>query len=240
MPLHRTKLGHNCCVLAAVTFVSFAALMKPALAQPARAEAKSSDHGPWALTAGLGFGNAVCDNDKPDSDCPVDGAFAIAFGGSWRFHKRFSLGAELAIWAFKIRDDWQGALDDSATEVSFTSIYLAPHLRWHWFDGMSTKPYLQAGIGFGSVTARASNDTGTFKYSASGIVVPLAIGVEWRVGKRFRLGPQAQAYLQISSQICSDEPGQAKECHPPGQNQDGEREGLLLPWRIMVMGSFAL
>ncbi len=34
----------------------------------------------------LGYGNAVCDNDKPDSDCPVDGGVAFALGGGWRFH----------------------------------------------------------------------------------------------------------------------------------------------------------
>ena len=39
---------------------------------------------------------------------------------------------------------------------------------------------------------------------ASGVVFPLAIGVDWRLGKRFRLGPQAQAYLQVSSEICAD------------------------------------
>jgi len=185
-------------VITAPAFVILVALMKPAFAQSApSSEPKSSSPKPWSLYAGLGFGNAVCDNEQPDSDCPVDGAFTIALGGSWRFHKRFSLGGELALWAFKIRDEWQGALDDSATDVSFTSVYLAPHVRWHWFDGMSAKPYLQAGIGIGSVTAEASNDSGTYKYSASGIVVPLAIGVDWRVGKRFRIGPQAQAYLQV-------------------------------------------
>jgi hypothetical protein len=235
----------------ALAFVLATVVTTPALAQspgsseatPAEAapvEATSSKARAWALFAALGFGNAVCDNEKPDSDCPVDGAFTIAFGGSWRFHSRLSLGAELAIWAYGIRDEWQGGLDDTATDVSFTSFYLAPHLRWHAFEVMSAKPYLQAGFGIGSVTAEASNDAGTYEYSASGVVFPLAVGVEWRVGERFRIGPQAQAYLQVSSEICADEPDQPKECMSPGTNEDGEREGLLLPWRIVVTASFAL
>jgi len=241
MTSHIAGLGWQRRVIVALTCIVSVALTPSAFAQsPQPSEPTSAKPRPWSLFVGLGFGNAVCDNEKPDSDCPVDGAFTMALGGSWRFHKRFSLGAELALWAFKIRDAWRGALDDDATDVSFTSVYLAPHVRWHVLEGMSAKPYLQAGIGIGSVTAEASNDTGTYQYSASGVVFPLAIGVEWRVGKRFRIGPQAQAYLQVSNQICAEEPGQAKDCRSPGKNEDGDREGLLLPWRIVAMGSYAL
>jgi opacity protein-like surface antigen len=194
----------------------------------------------WSLFAGIGYGDAVCDNEKPDSDCPVDGAFTLGLGANWRFHSRFSLGGELAFWGYKIRDEWQGGLDDSATDVSFTSVYLAPHLRWHLFRGLGANPYLQAGIGIGSVSAKASNDAGTYEYSANGVVFPLAVGAEWRVGKRFRVGPQAQAYLQVSSNICSEEPGMANDCRSVGTNDEGGREGLLLPWRIIVTASYEL
>lgn len=50
----------------------------------------------------------------------------------------------------------------------------------------------------------------------------------------------AVVYLQVSSEICADDPDQPEDCHSPGTNDGGEREGLLLPWRLMVTGSFAL
>ena len=240
MMLLPAEFGRQSRWMAALSFVAAFALVGPAFAQPGASPPASSKTKRWSLYGGLGFGNAVCDNDKPDSDCPVDGAFTLGFGANWRFHNSFSLGGELAIWAFNIRDEWQGGLNTSATEVSFTSVYLAPHLRWHLLRGLSANPYLQAGVGIGSVTAKASNDTGTYEYTATGFVFPLAVGAEWRIGRRWRVGPQAQAYLQVSGEICSDEPGEAKDCHAPGTNDEGEREGLVLPWRIMVMGSFAL
>jgi hypothetical protein len=226
---------------AALVLALAAASLAPTSARAAPAAAPESSRAlPWEIFVGLGFGDAVCDNEKPDSDCPVDGAFALTLGGGWRFHKRFSLGGELSLWAFKIRDEWAGGLNAPATEVSFTSVYLAPYVRWYWFDRWGAEPYLQAGVGLGSVQAKAANDAGTYTYTATGVAVPLAVGMEWRIGKRFRLGPQAQAYLQISNQICADEPDTDKECHSPGRNEDGDREGMVLPWRIMLMGSVVL
>jgi hypothetical protein len=58
----------------------------------------------------LGFGNAVCDNDEPTSDCPVDGGAAFGLGGAWRFHGNFAAVLELAAWAFNVRDEWRGQL----------------------------------------------------------------------------------------------------------------------------------
>lgn len=218
-------------VTAAVAFAALAGTAKPAAAQPR----------PGELYAGLGFGNAVCDNDKPDSDCPVDGAFTMVLGGGWRFRDQLSWGGELGIWAFKIRDEWRGGLDDSATDVKFSSVYLATHLRWYWFDRtVGAQPYLQGGLGVGSAKAEASNDTGTYEYTAGGFVIPAAIGVDWSIGKRFRLGGQAQAYLHISNEICEDTPTANKDCRSPGKNEDGEREGVLLPWRIVLLGTYTL
>jgi len=226
---------------AAAMFAALAGSAKPAAAQAPGASAPEAEKpASRELFLGLGFGNAVCDNDKPDSDCPVDGAFTMMLGGGWRFRDQLSWGGELGIWAFKIRDAWRGGLNDSATDVKFSSVYLATHLRWYWWDRVGAQPYLQGGLGIGSAKAKASNDTGTYEYSASGVVIPVAIGVDWPLGKRFRLGGQAQAYLQISNEICEDGPSTSKLCRSPGTNDDGDREGLLLPWRIVVLGTYTL
>jgi hypothetical protein len=185
----------------------------------------------------LGYGNAVCDNDKPDSQCPVDGGVAFALGGGWRFHDHWSVGLELAAWSFKVRESWKGQLQDDAKDVRFGSSYFAPFARLYWFDPGSVNPYVQAGIGFGSVTAEASNANATYTYSARGMVFPVAIGVDWQLARVFRLGPQFGAYLHVSNQLCEDSGG-GETCRDPGKNADGEREGLALPWRLVAVGTF--
>jgi hypothetical protein len=193
---------------------------------------------PAELWLVLGLGNAVCDNEKPDSDCPVDGAFAFGLGGAWRFHPHWALGLELAAWSFNVRDEWRGQLQESASDVQFDSAFVALVGRWYWFDEGSADPYLQAGFGFGSVTSEATNDAGTYSYSANGVVYALGIGVEWKLSRVFRLGPQGLAYLHVSSEICEDPQTGGEECRDPGKNPDGDREGLALPWRLAAVGTF--
>lgn len=207
---------------------------------PPPQEAQAYPRSPGEIFVGLGLGDAVCDKDEPDSDCPVDGALTLDFGGGWRFHDHFSLGGEIGIWAFQVRDEWRGQLESEADEVTFSSVYLAPHFRWYWFDEGATDPYLQAGVGIGSVTAEASNESGTYEYTATGFVFPVGIGVDWYLSEGFRLGPQALAYLHVSDEICSEEPNRGKVCEPPSEDEDGEREGLALPWRIMAVATFPL
>lgn len=187
----------------------------------------------------LGVGNAVCDNDKPDSDCPVDGAGAFGLGGDWRFHDHWAVGLELGLWTFNVRDEWRGQLTDPATDVEFSSMYLAPFARWYWFRAGTIDPYLQGGFGLGSVTAKASNDSGEYEYRATGVAYLLGIGVEWQLSKLFRLGPQFLAYLHVSSELCEDS-GSGEQCRDPGETPDGDREGLALPWRLVAVGTFML
>lgn len=190
---------------------------------------------PVELWIGLGFGNAVCDNKKPDSQCPVDGAFAGDLGGAWRFHPHWAVGADLAFWNFKVRDAWRGQLADQATDVKFSSFYFAPFARWYWFDHGSVDGYLQGGLGFGTVTGEASNATGTYKVVNSGIVFPFGIGAEWRLSRLFRLGPQALVYLHDGTRVCETNSAVnagAESC------RDAGKDDKALPWRLLLVGSF--
>jgi opacity protein-like surface antigen len=221
-------------------FVAFAAFVL-CFGTVAFASAQSRDEPPKKhpaeLYALLGYGNAVCDKNKPDSDCPVDGALALGLGGDWRFVNHFAVGLELGIWSFHVREAWKGQLQDPATDVSFSSVYFAPFARWYWFDSGKVDPYLQAGIGLGSVTAKASNAGNEYQYTASGIAYLLGIGVDFQLSEAFRLGPQFLAYLHVSSKICETQNG-SENCHSPGTNADGNREGLALPWRLVAVGTF--
>jgi hypothetical protein len=188
--------------------------------------------------AHIGFGDAVCDKDKPTSDCPVEGAFTAGLGGAWRFHPHWAAGLEIALWSFGVRDEWKGQLTDAATDVSVRSLYVTPFVRWYWFDHDSADPYLHFGIGYGSLQVEASNDLASYEVRSGGVAVPLGIGVEWHVSDLFRLGPQALSFLLLSSTICETENG-TESCRDPGSavgtRQD---EGNALPWRLSLVGTF--
>ena len=206
-------------------------------AAPTPTPAQTEPRRPGEAFALLGFGNAVCDNKKPDSDCPVSGGLALGLGGDWRFASHWAVGLELAIWSFHVRDAWRGQLQNQATDVSFSSVYIAPIARWYWYDSGMLDPYLQAGIGYGSVNAKASNDAATYDYAAKGLAYILGIGVDFQLSKHFRLGPQFLAYLHVSSSLCSTSNG-TETCHSPGKNADGSREGIALPYRFVAVGTY--
>lgn len=211
-------------------------LAQPAGAPPPPGPTRAARE-PVELHLLLGPGSAVCDNDKPNSDCPVDGGVAFGLGGGWRFHDHWSAGLELAAWSFKVRDEWRGQLQNEANDVKFSSSYLALFARWYWFEPGNFNPYLQAGIGLGVVTAEAENDDAKYTYRARGTTYPLAIGAEWQLADVFRLGPQLGAYLHVSNEIC-EETGGTESCRDPGKTEDGDKEGVALPWRLVVVGTF--
>jgi hypothetical protein len=195
---------------------------------------------PAELYLGLGIGNAVCGSDRPDSDCPVRTGGAFALGGGWRFHPHWLVGLELAAWGFGVNESWRGRLADDATDVEFSSSYIAPFVRWYWFDRGTADPYLMGGFGLGSVRGEASNDDATYTYTSSGPVYLLGIGVEWQLAKIFRLGPQALAYIHYGTEICEDATGGDEACRDPGEDAYGDREGVALPYRLTINGTFTL
>ncbi len=189
---------------------------------------------PVELFLGLGFGNAVCDDKKPDTDCPVGSAGGtLSVGGAWRFHRRVAVGLELAAFSYKVRDSWRGQLTDPATDVKFSSTYLAPFLRWYFVSRGATEAYVQGGIGVGTVKGEATNAGGSYEANLSGVVVPLAIGAEWYVAPWFRLGPQLGAYLHRSTEACETTKGD-KTC------SQASRDQALLAWRFLLGATFTL
>ncbi len=186
----------------------------------------------------LGYGTAVCDNEEPTSDCPVDGGGAFGLGGAWRFHSNWAVGLELAGWSFAVRDEWRGQLQNDAENVKFSSFYISPFARWYWFDEGTADPYLQAGIGLSTVSAEASNANATYEYNARGLAYSFGIGVDFHISELFRLGPQFLAYLHVSNEICDNPAGASETCRDPGKDEKGDREGLALPWRFVAVGTF--
>jgi hypothetical protein len=179
---------------------------------------------------GIGFGNAVCDSNKPANECPVDPGVgpAFALGGAWRFHPHFAVGAEAGGWGFKTRESWRGNLQDPATKVNFTAAYFAPFARWYWFKRGRVDPYLQAGVGYGSVGAIAENSGGKYDGRYNGVAVHAGIGVDWWLGDMGRLGTSGMLYLHRTAQVCETLNG-TKTCRDAGKDE------ALLAWRILVL-----
>jgi len=239
---------------------TLALLLTLAVAVPASAQdsAPADDvRAAWEIHLGLGFGDAVgCDADEEDTSmagamggtmggsgdeggdgCWIDGASAISLGGGYRLHSNWSLGLELGGWSFNVPEDWRGDLDGEATDVSVGMTYLAFYGRYYWFDDGAWDPYLQAGVGLGSITGTAENTNADFEISVSGPVYHVGIGVDYMVHPIFHLGIQGAAALLVGSEICTDD-GDTHECRDPEKKDDGEREGLALPWRLSLTGTF--
>lgn len=200
--------------------------------------AHAADDDPYPRRQGeiflaLGAGNAVCDKEKPSNQCVVDGGVALGVGGAFRFHSHWAVGGELAYWGYKVREEWRGTLTDAATDVKLSSFYVAPFARWYWFGKGITDAYLQAGVGFGAFNGKASNAGGTYEIGVAGVVYPVAIGAEWHLSSRFRLGAQALAYLQKSTRVCESTNGN-ETC------RDATSEQNALPWRIVLVGTVLL
>jgi hypothetical protein len=183
---------------------------------------------PVELFVGLGLGNALCDNEKPDSQCPVNGGGAFTLGGGWRLSRRWLIGAELSFWGYKVRDSWRGQLASEATDVKLSSSYIGPLGRWYWLAGSSVDAYLQFGLGAATFNGEASNSAGTYKVAVTGLAFPLGLGAEASLSSRVRLGGQALAYLQKSADACETING-AESCKKATSDQNA------LPWRLLVM-----
>lgn len=183
---------------------------------------------------GLGFGNAVCDKNKPADDCVVGKAGgAVTVGGMYRFHPHFAVGGELAFNAFHANDHWRGQLPDPSTDVGFSSWYLAPTFRWYWFDHGVADPYLQAGLGIAAFNAKAENATDSYRWKVSGWTLPLAIGADFYLSDHFRLGPQLGAYLLRGTRTCETPTNGNETC------RDATSDERLLVWRFLAMGTLA-
>ncbi len=194
---------------------------------------------PWELLLGLGIGNAFCEHEQADSECPAAGASALFVGGGYRFHPHFSFGLEAATWSYAVQEGWRGQLDEAATDAKLSSSYLALYGRWYWFDRGQVDPYLHAGIGLGAMSAKGSAAFDEYEVVSSGWVIPVGIGVDFQIGRVFRLGPQALVYWHHATKICETS-NDTERCHDPGTNRDGRREGDALPWRIAITGTFTL
>lgn len=209
-------------------------------ANPPTASTSESDRRRFNIWLGLGGGDAVgCGEDGP---CAVDGAFAVALGADYRIHPNFGVGLEISGWSFSVSDRWLGQLsgEQKSAEIGASSLSLIG--RWYWFDHGIADPYLQFGVGPGSIEASVTNDAEqTYTYKASGFMWNLGIGGDFHVTPWFKLGPQLLAGLLVGNEICETEGADGEpDCREPRKDEMGEEEGRALAWRLMIVGTVML
>ncbi len=187
---------------------------------------------PVELWVGLGYGDAVCDHEKPESDCAVAGGTSLALGGAWRASRRFSLGLELGATSYRVRDAWRGKLDDAATKVELSSAALVLLGRYHFVAEERVDAHLELGLGASNVRGHAENAGGQYDVRVTGAAYALGVGAGYRLAPWVRLGPEAVAYLQKSSRVCEESTGKDMSCRAATKDQDA------LPWRVLLVGTF--
>lgn len=160
----------------AIQMLVVAALATSLYAGSAIAGAYPHDHHGFFIGFNLGAGTAQIKNDGESSDHEWGGAGNFRLGGAVK--NNLLLGAEFTGWT----------RDDNGNTVSLSSILFA--VTYYPTDQGF---YLRGGAGFGSSHFSTDLPNGsTLSKDESGFAMALATGYEWRLTKKFALGPQVE------------------------------------------------
>jgi hypothetical protein len=153
-----------------------ALLILAAAARPAGAEMQPSVRQGWLVGLGLGGGSAGISGGGWSSDRKAGFAGSVRVG--YAFQSRLSLELSTIGWAKEENGTWL-AFSASGPAVSY----------YPGGGGL----VLSAGFGAGSAEASAQAGNVTVTTSESGFGVFGGVGYEFRVTRRFALGPQVHA-----------------------------------------------
>ena len=160
----------------AIQMLVVATLATSLYAGNAVAGAYPHDHHGFFIGFNLGAGTAQIKNDGESSDHEWGGAGNFRLGGAVK--NNLLLGAEFTGWT----------KDDNGNTVSLSSILFA--VTYYPTDQGF---YLRGGAGFGGSHFSTDLPNGsTLSKDESGFAMALATGYEWRLTKKFALGPQVE------------------------------------------------
>ena len=124
-------------------------------------------------SAGLTFEDL--NGESSNSDREGGGAFNIR--AAWAFNPQFAAGLEMNSWT----------KDEGGSTVTF-DVTAAAATFYPGANGL----FLRGGVGAGTVDVEFTDDTGTtVSASKSGLGLFGGVGYEWRLGRRWALGPMA-------------------------------------------------
>ena len=167
--------------------VAVAALATALYAGTAFAGSNPQDHHGFFIGFNLGAGTAQIKSDGDTSDHEWGGAGNFRLGGAVK--NNLLLGGEFTGWT---RDQ------DGSTVSLSTALFAVTY-----YPAQDKGFYVRGGMGFG--TSHFSYDAGngfTKSKDESGFALALASGYEWRLTRKFALGPQAEFnWLDISGDL---------------------------------------
>jgi hypothetical protein len=150
--------------------------------------ARSADHqrGGFFIGFNLGAGTAGISSDLGDTEREWGGAANFRLGAAIK--SDLLLGADFSAWA----------KEEDGTTVTL-STYLVAVTYYPGDEGF----FLRGGIGFGSTSFEVDFGGGlTQTKDESGFALAGAAGYEWRLTRKFALGPQVEfTYLNIGGDL---------------------------------------
>ena len=138
------------------------------------------DRNGFFIGFGLGGGSASLTNSDGESDSDGGGTGQFRIGGA--VTPQLTLGLESASWTHTY----------SEAGVDFTWTFSVGTFGATWFPIVDQGFFVRGGLGFGR--AQADLAVGSVRVSASegGLGLLAATGYEWRLTRKFALGPQVE------------------------------------------------
>ena len=145
------------------------------------------DHHGFFIGFNLGAGTADVSTDGADTDREWGGSANFRAGGA--LTNQLLLGGEITSWA---RDD------DGDTASLSTFLFAATY-----YPAAGQGFFLRGGVGFGTSSFNVDVGDGyTLSKDETGFALAAAAGYEWRLTKKFALGPQVEYnYLNIGGDL---------------------------------------
>lgn len=153
---------------------------------------------------GLGAGNATWDWTFESDDSPSEGSGTVHLrvGGAPR--SDLLLGLEVAVWA-RNYDVVAAGVNVADVKVTFSATTFAAT----WFPG-DLGWFLRGGVGFASARGEVDvnipvPDSFSIEQSEEGVAVLGATGYEWRLTRKFAVGPEVEVfYLGVDGDVVKD------------------------------------
>lgn len=137
----------------------------------------------------IGGGSAGLEVDNVgDSDRESGAAGSFRFG--YAFRPEWAVGLESNAWTKEI--------DDETWTFSVAALGFTYYPNAAGF-------FLRGGIGFGSISAESDEGNFTVRYEDNGIGILGGLGYEWRLTRRFALGPQVDfGYTDVGEGVSAN------------------------------------
>lgn len=152
------------------------------------------DRNGFFIGFGLGVGNASWDwsFESPDSPSEGSGTIDLRIGGAIR--NDLMLGFESSSWV-KDYDLEAGGSKVGDAKVTFSTALFAAT----WFPG-NRGFYVRGGLGVGTARGEVGVDLGglavlNVESDDSGFAALAAMGYEWRLSRKFAIGPQVESFF---------------------------------------------